>query len=65
MEAYLNKNRSAHVTVADDTHESLSFPHQELHKEADAVQKHQPTPAAVAEQRPDMAEQMHAIIVAF
>ena len=44
-----------------DTHDGLSFPHQELHSEADAVQKHQPTPAAAAEQRPDMAEQMHAI----
>jgi hypothetical protein len=43
----------------------LSFPHQELQSDADAVQKHHPTPAAAAEHRPDMAEHMHAIIAVY
>ena len=43
----------------------MSFPHQELQSDADAVQKHHPTPAAAAEHRPDMAEHIHAIVVIY
>jgi hypothetical protein len=37
------------------THDGLSLPHQELHKEADAVQKHHVMPVMAAVTRPDIA----------
>jgi hypothetical protein len=36
------------------THDGLLLPHQELHIEADAVQKHQEMPAIAAAIRPDI-----------
>lgn len=69
MEFREGKNKlqcfSGKYRIQSKTHDGLSFPHQELQSDADAVQKHHPTPAAAAEHRPDMAEHIHAIVVIY